>query len=235
MKRLLVGVLTHIVGGQGCDALDDLRHALQRHEEEADGQDELDRPAHETARIRRHLAAVPGVDEPGPRDVGHHQAEGHQAENAADEIDPGARALAHPAVDEIDAHVFVDFEGVGGAEHRHYGEHVPLRLEKGVRVRAVKFEHPVKEVEAFVVARELRHFVDRVAKERVERAQERREQDEPDRDEAEPSIETIDGTSERQQAVHNPPFEPRPFRPSALFQLSIIPPLGHPAASRQRF
>ena len=53
---------------------------------------------------------------------------------------PGA--LADRAVEEIDPHMLVHPQRVGGAEHHHAGEHVPLGLAERVGVVAVDIEQP---------------------------------------------------------------------------------------------
>ena len=61
---------------------------------------------------------------------------GSRKRDAADEVDPDARALGHHAVEQVDAHMLVDLERIGRAEQHHAGEHVPLHFEPGVRADA---------------------------------------------------------------------------------------------------
>ena len=79
---------------------------------------------------------LPGLDEPRPGEIGEDHADRQQEQEAADDVDPDARALGHHAVDEVDADVLVHLERVGRAEQHHAGEHVPLDFEPAVRALA---------------------------------------------------------------------------------------------------
>ncbi len=100
------------------------------------GSIELDRPAQQAAGVGRDFTDPPGFDEPRPGEVGQDHADRQQEQKAADDVDPDPRAFRDHAVDEVDAHVLVHLERIGGAEQHHAGEHVPLDFEPGVRARA---------------------------------------------------------------------------------------------------
>src|SRR5262245_60658265 len=114
------------------DALDELGDALQRHQREADGKDELDWPSDEAAGVRRGFVDAPGYHEPRPREVDEDHADRQEKEQAADDVDPNARSFGERRVDQVDAHVLVDLERIGTAQQYHAREHVPLYFQPGV-------------------------------------------------------------------------------------------------------
>src|SRR5262245_16943482 len=98
------------------DAFDELGDALQRHQDEADRKQKLDRPTYEPAGIRRRLVDAPGVHEPRPREIDEDQADREEKEKAADDVDPDAGPLGDRRIDEIDPHMLVDLERIGAAQ-----------------------------------------------------------------------------------------------------------------------
>src|SRR5262249_40259562 len=93
LQRLLVLELQPMVMDERLDALNELGDTLQRHQREADGKDELDRPADEAAGIRRGLVDAPGFHEPRPSEVDEDHADRQEKEQATDDIDPNARSF----------------------------------------------------------------------------------------------------------------------------------------------
>src|SRR5262249_9585604 len=117
-------------------SLDDFGNALQGHQDEADRQYQLDRPADEPPGIRGNLVDFPGVHEPGPGEIDENGAHRQKEQEAADNIDPDARALRGHAIEEVDADVLVHLQGLGAAEQHHGGKHVPLDFQPAVRADA---------------------------------------------------------------------------------------------------
>src|SRR2546428_7544408 len=101
------------------DALNELGDALQRHQREADGKDELDRPANEAAGVRRGFVDAPGFHEPRPSEVDEDDADRQEKEQTTDDIDPDARPFGKCRVDQVDAYVLVDLERIRTAQQYH--------------------------------------------------------------------------------------------------------------------
>src|SRR5262249_7528269 len=99
LQRLLVLELQPMMMDERLDALDELGDALQRHQREADGKDELDRPADKAAGVRRGVVDAPGFHEPRPREVDESHGDRQEKELAADEVEPAARLFRERRVE----------------------------------------------------------------------------------------------------------------------------------------
>jgi hypothetical protein len=114
------------------DALDQFGGGLQQQQGHAGRDQQVGRPADQSAGVLRHFAAGPGVFEQRPGDLDQQQAERHEEDDDADDVDPVAHPRRQVAGDEVDAHMGVLQEGVAGAEHEHRREQVPLDFQQGV-------------------------------------------------------------------------------------------------------
>ena len=138
------------------DLLDDLGDALDGEQREADEQHQLGRPQDETTGVRRHFARAEGEAHVGHEIVDHQQDERHQEEQMPEQVDPVLDAPRERPVDDVDADVLVLLERVGRGQQERGAEQIPLQFKPGVR----------------------RH-VERLADDRVDRADENRRQDQP--------------------------------------------------------
>jgi hypothetical protein len=169
--------------------------ALQRHQQEADRKDQLDRPAQQAAGVGGMFVDVEGLHEERPAQPGQDDAGRQQEDEGAEDVDPELTAAAQRHVEEIDPHMLVALERIGGAEHDDHREHVPLHFEPGVR--------------ALVVG---------VADHRVAAAYDTGQQHQPVTDNADLLVDYVDDRADAQQCAHptsparvlafRPPFSP---------------------------
>ena len=129
-RRVAVRVVD--VAAHHGDPLDDLRDALQEQQEEAEWDQRLGRPLRQAAGVAGLLVLQVGGDEERHAVDDHQDHERHQEQAVAEQVDPVAYPLGQAAVDDIDADMLVLEQGVGGAQHEHGAEQLPLRFEPGV-------------------------------------------------------------------------------------------------------
>ncbi len=126
---------------QKCHALDQLGHALQPEQREANGHEDVNRPADQPAGIARHLARGDGVDHRGQRKPHGFNHEGKQKEHDADDVDPVAPTRRELAGEHVDAHMLVVQKRISGRQEKHRGEQIPLNFQKGVRAVVEDFAY----------------------------------------------------------------------------------------------
>ena len=193
------------------DALDELRDALQRHQREADRQQQLDRPADQAAGIRGGLVDVPGIHEPRPGEVDEDHADRQQEQQAAENVDPDARCARRPCrIDQVDPHMLVDLERIGAAQQHHAREHVPLHFEPAVGACA-----------------------EQIAARCIAGADQAGKQHKPIGELAEPIVHVVDGPAQLEQILHTPSPVQWPVRSGPRNCPVVAPELWPDGSGRQ--
>src|SRR5699024_331694 len=94
-----------------------------------DDDDGLDRITRQAAGVRALLQCCPGTLHIAETEVNREYAERNQKRERAEYVDNGLCPGAQPAVDDVHAHVAVDTEHIGSAEHEDDIEGINLNFE----------------------------------------------------------------------------------------------------------